>query len=341
MRNIKELSREELSGVLASWKEPSFRAGQVMDWVFRKGASGFSAMTDIPAGLREKLEKEFSFLSLSLAAAQESADGTRKLLFKLGDGKFIEAVSIPADNRLTGCVSSQAGCKFACKFCASGMLGFKRDLSSAEILDEVLYLKNNSSLPLTHIVFMGTGEPLDNYDNVMKAVRIINSPGGFNIGARRITISTCGLVPGIEKLAGEGLQIELSVSLHAADDRTRDALMPVNKRYPVKELIAACRKYNEKTNRQVTFEYILAAGVNSDLSSARRLCKMVTGLDCKFNLIPVNPRKETGLEAPLKQDAVAFREALAKAGIPVTIRRPRGQDIEAACGQLRLRYEKK
>ncbi len=188
---------------------------------------------------------------------------------------------------------------------------------------------------------MGTGEPLDNYDNVLRAIRIINSDYAFNIGARRITISTCGIIPGIKKLAREGLQVELSVSLHAADDNIRDKLMPVNKKYPLKDLFTALRQYVEKTNRQVTFEYILAKGINSDLPSARKLCKIVQGLDCKVNLIPINPQKEIGLEPPAKPDILFFRDALIKSGVPVTLRKPRGQDIEAACGQLRLRYEKR
>ncbi len=332
---------EELKEVLVSWKEPAFRAGQVFSWIYQKRVCDFGKMSNLPAGLKARLDEDFSLFSLELTAAQESSDGTRKLLFKLENSKFIEAVSIPTEKRLTGCISSQAGCKFACVFCASGLLGFKRNLSSAEILDEVLYLKDNSSQPLTHIVFMGTGEPLDNYDNVLRAIRIINSDYAFNIGARRITISTCGIIPGIKKLAREGLQVELSVSLHAADDNIRDKLMPVNKKYPLKDLFTALRQYVEKTNRQVTFEYILAKGINSDLPSARKLCKIVQGLDCKVNLIPINPQKEIGLEPPAKPDILFFRDALIKSGVPVTLRKPRGQDIEAACGQLRLRYEKR
>jgi 23S rRNA (adenine2503-C2)-methyltransferase len=338
--NIKQLSLEELTGVLVSWKEPAFRAGQIFSWVYQKGAHDFAGMSNLPASLRRRLGESYYLTGLELASSRESLDGTKKFLFKLPDEKFIEAVNIPAEKRVTGCISSQAGCKFACAFCASGALGFKRDLSHSEILDQVLYLKNDSSRALTHIVFMGTGEPLDNYDNVLKAVRIMNSDWAFNIGARRITISTCGLVPGISRLAEEGLQIELSVSLHAADDKTRNALMPVNKRYPIKELIDSCRKYINRTNRQVTFEYILAKGVNSDLPSAVKLSRILGGLNCKVNLIPVNPQKEAGLQPPSKLDILFFRDALVKSGVAVTLRRPRGQDIEAACGQLRLRYEK-
>jgi 23S rRNA (adenine2503-C2)-methyltransferase len=338
--NIKQLSPEELKKILVSWKEPAFRAGQIFSWIYQKGACEFDQMSNLPAGLRQRLSEDFVIFNLKLAAEQVSQDGTKKFLFELPDNQFVEAVAIPSEKRLTGCISSQAGCKFACAFCASGLLGFKRNLSCAEILDEVLYLKNNSNQPLTHIVFMGTGEPLDNYDNVLKAIRIINSDYAFKIGARRITISTCGIIPGIKKLADEGLQVELSVSLHGCDDQTRNRLMPVNKKYPLKELFAALRQYVNKTNRQVTFEYILAKGINSDLPSARELSKIIEGLNCKVNLIPVNPQKELGLEPPPKLDILFFRDALVKSGVAVTLRRPRGRDIEAACGQLRLRYEK-
>jgi 23S rRNA (adenine2503-C2)-methyltransferase len=339
-KNIKELTLEELKAVLLGWKELPFRAGQIFSWIYQKGVCDFDKMSNLPVGLRQRLNGEFLVYSLELAGSQESKDGTKKFLFQLEPGRFIESVSIPTEKRLTGCVSSQAGCKFACAFCASGALGFKRNLSRAEILDQVLYIKNNSLQPLTHIVFMGTGEPLDNYDNVLSSIRIINSDYAFNIGARRITISTCGIIPGIRKLAEEGLQLELSVSLHAADDKIRAKLMPVNKVYPIKDLFAALREYVKKTNRQVTFEYILAKGINSDLPNAGKLCKILKGLNCKVNLIPVNPQKELGLEPPAKADILLFREALKKAAVPVTLRLARGQDIEAACGQLRLRYEK-
>lgn len=338
--NIKQLSLEELKETLISWKEPAFRAEQIFSWIYQKGVCEFDQMSNLPAGLRQRLNQDFTIFSLKLATAQESKDGTKKFLFKLQDNQFIEAVAIPSEKRLTGCISSQAGCKFACTFCASGILGFKRDLSCAEILDQAWYLKNSSSQPLTHIVFMGTGEPLDNYDNVLKAIRIINSDHAFKIGSRRITISTCGIIPGIKKLADEGLQVELSVSLHGCDDETRGRLMPVNKKYPLKELFTALRQYVKKTNRQLTFEYILAKGINSDLPSARKLSKIVEGLDCKVNLIPVNPQKELGLEPPSKPDILFFRDALVRSKVAVTLRKPRGQDIEAACGQLRLRYEK-
>jgi 23S rRNA (adenine2503-C2)-methyltransferase len=300
----------------------------------------FDQMSNLPAELRLKMKEKFYIVGFKLVKKSISADQTQKLLLGLSDGNLIESVIIPADDRVTGCVSAQAGCKYACGHCASGVLGFKRDLSCGEILEQVLLIKCNSEgNKLTHIVFMGTGEPLDNYDNVLKAIRVINSKEALNIGQRRITISTCGLIPRIRQLAKEGLQIELSVSLHAADDVTRSRIMPVNKKYPLKELISALREYIKITNREVTFEYTMIKGLNSDTQSAKNLVTLLKGMECKVNLIPCNPIKELGLEPPGKVDILLFRDVLIKADVNVTLRASRGQDIEAACGQLRLRYE--
>jgi 23S rRNA (adenine2503-C2)-methyltransferase len=342
MQDITGLAFEELKKILEGWGEPSFHVQQIFSWIYRKGIIDFEGMTDLPKDLRQRLKENFSICDLELAQILESRDGTQKFLFKLKEGNFIEAVTIPTQKRITGCISSQAGCKFKCSFCASGLLGFKRNLDASDIINEILYLRNNSPRNLlTHIVFMGTGEPLDNYDNVLKAIRIINSDYGLNIGARRITISTCGIIPGIKRLSTEGLQIELSVSLHSADDRIRSKLMPINKIYPLKELILACREYIEKTNRQVTFEYVMAKGINSYLQDAVKLCKILKGLNCKVNLISFNPGKESKFYPPNKEETILFKERLLKSGVNVTLRKSRGQDIEAACGQLRLRYENK
>jgi len=370
LKDIKDLDLKELEEILTGWGERPFHARQVFSWVYEKGVTDFDTMSDLPSDLRARLKRNFYILSLKLIKRIKSYDGTEKFLFALKDNNFtppfltlkkpsgveragfIEAVIIPTGKRITGCISTQVGCKFACRFCASGRLGFKRNLTNPEMIEEVLYLKNNSlDAKLTHIVFMGIGEPLDNYDNVIKAIRIINSPQSFNIGARRITISTCGIIPGIERLSGEDLQIELSVSLHAADDKTRLRLMPINKVYPLKDLITACREYIRKTNRQITFEYVLIKDINSSLQNALKLSKILKGLNCKVNLIPcnaINPAparrsgvKELKVQPPEKSEILLFRDYLLKSGINVTLRRPRGQDIEAACGQLRLRYEKK
>lgn len=340
MKDIKDLSLKELGEVLGGWNHPAFHAKQIFSWIYKKGARDFSAMSDLPEGLRQKLKDSFYIYSLKVLKILESKDATKKLLLELKDKNIIEAVLIPAEGRVTGCISTQAGCKFACRFCASGLAGFKRNLNSGEIIEEALYLNELSKDMLTHLVFMGTGEPLDNYDPVLKAIRIINSPEGLKIGARRITVSTCGIIPAIKRLAKEDLQIELSVSLHASDDKTRSALLPVNKKYPLKELICACREYIENTNRQVTFEYVLIRGLNSDLQSARNLVTILKGLNCKVNLIPANPVKELKIEPPGKMEILILRDFLLKQGITVTLRKERGEDIQAACGQLRLEYEK-
>jgi 23S rRNA (adenine2503-C2)-methyltransferase len=332
----------ELEFLLASWEEPRFHAKQILTWLYQKGALDFNAMSDLPVALRQRLNNECVFGMLSLQDTRRSIDGTEKFLFSLADKGLIEAVSIPAEGRVTGCISSQVGCKFSCSFCASGRAGYTRDLTAGEIVEEALYLKFRSTAKqLTHLVFMGMGEPLDNYDNVLKAIRIINAKHGMNIGARRITISTCGMIPQIRRLAAEGMQFELSVSLHAADDTTRSRLMPVNKRYALRELIEACRAYQKNTGRQVTFEYILLEGINSSLADARKLGTILRGFDCKVNLIPANAPGVPGLEAPKKRDVLSFKDALAKSGIRATVRRSRGEDIEAACGQLRCRYQQR
>ncbi|MCX5699565.1 MAG: 23S rRNA (adenine(2503)-C(2))-methyltransferase RlmN [Candidatus Omnitrophica bacterium] len=357
MQDIKELSLKELEDKLLCWGSPKYYAKGIFNWIYQKGAYEFNRMSDLPAALRKALAMEFSILGLELADLEQSSDGTAKFLFALKDKNLVEAVSIPAARRVTGCISSQVGCKFGCNFCASALKGFKRNLTSGEILDEVLYLKNNASgghpalseepvrasaQQLSHIVFMGTGEPLDNYENVLKAIRIINSAHGFNIGARRITISTCGIIPGIERLALENLQIELSISLHAAVDKTRSQIMPVNQKYPLEALIKCCHEYIAKTNRQITFEYILIKGFNSNLSSAQNLVKLLKDLRlAKVNLIPANSIPELKIIPPEISEIVSFRDYLFGAGINVTLRKERGQDIDAACGQLRLRHEEK
>lgn len=339
--HIREVSLKELQNTFVKEGYPKFAAGQVYSWLYKKGARSFNEMSNLSLPLRERLRLAYTIDELSVARSVVSRDFTEKILFAASDGNTVEAVSIPFEGRVTGCVSSQAGCKFACAFCSSGALGFKRDLTAGEILDEVAFLRFRSkAAELTHIVFMGMGEPFDNYDNVLTAVKVINSKDAFNIGARRITISTCGVIPGIERLSREGLQVELSVSLHAANDKLRSALMPVNRKYPLKELIAACRRYIENTDRQVTFEYTMLSGVNAAPQHARALGRLLSGMNCKVNLIPINAGID-GFTAPGKLDILLFQDCLKKMGIPVTIRRSRGGDIDAACGQLRLRHEQR
>ncbi|MDD5044807.1 MAG: 23S rRNA (adenine(2503)-C(2))-methyltransferase RlmN [Candidatus Omnitrophica bacterium] len=336
--NILNFDLKELEQYFLKQGRKKFHARQIFTWIYKKDIRDFSLMSDLSAELRKELAEEFTILDLELVQELESRDGTRKLLFKLKDGQVVEAVSIPTEKRITGCISTQVGCKFSCAFCASGLMGFKRNLETGEIIAQVLFLKGNLSERINNLVFMGIGEPLDNYDNVLKAIRIINAASGLGVGARKITISSAGFIPGIKRLMGEGLQIELSVSIHAADNTTRNLLMPINKKYPLPDLMRTLKEYIQKTNRQVTFEYILIAGVNSGITHAQNLSKMLRGLNCKVNLIPCNPVKELGYEPPGKLEILLFKDHLLKAGIDTTLRLTRGRDIQAACGQLRMEF---
>jgi 23S rRNA (adenine2503-C2)-methyltransferase len=336
MQAILDLNLKDLEAYLKGKGFPGFTADQIFSWIYKGGIYDFERMTDLSKALRNLLRRNFYILSLALIEKQVSSDGTEKFLFGLFDHQGIESVLIPTSRRLSACISTQVGCKFACRFCASGMQGWRRDLTTGEIIEQVIYLKDQVARRLNNLVFMGVGEPLDNYDNLLNAIRILNSHHCLNIGARRMTVSTCGLIPGIERLAKENLQIELSISLHAADNQTRTYLMPINKRYPLEKLLPACRAYFKKTKRQITFEYVLIKGINSDLRQAKKLRRLLIGLDAKVNLIPASKFKD-GFSAPDKLDMLLFRDILIKAGIPATIRRPRGADIQAACGQLRLK----
>ncbi len=331
------LTLTELTGQLKAQGEPAYRAVQVFDWIYKKLAFSWDEMSSLPKALREKLSTIAPFPVLIEKDVRLSEDGTRKFLFSLFDGQLIETVFIPTEKRATLCISSQAGCKFACRFCASGLGGFKRQLTTGEIIAQVLWAMKECSdvAKVTHIVFMGVGEPFDNYDHVMKAVRLLNAPEGFQIAARRITISTCGVIDGIRRLSDEGLQIELSVSLHASSDAVRTELMPVNRKYPLRELMAACRAYAHKTDRQVTFEYILIKDVTCTDLAARELQVFLKGWLCKINLIAYNPVGEFTYKAPSKEEIVRFKALLEQKGIIATWRTPRGKDIAAACGQLR------
>lgn len=333
---ILDFNLKEISFYLKEHKFPAFSGRQIFTWIYKKGIFDFNQMSNLSKQLRGFLDRNLYILSFVLLEKKVSSDGTQKFVFKLSDGGSIESVLIPMARRLSACISTQAGCKFACRFCASGAHGWRRDLKPSEIIEQVIHLNHVSGERINNLIFMGVGEPFDNYENVLKAIRILNSAYSFNIGARKITISSCGLLAGIKKLAEENLQVELSISLHATDNQTRTLLMPVNKQYPIEELLTACRSYYKKTKRQVTFEYILIKGINSDLKQARKLVSLLSGLDAKVNLIPVNSfRKE--FYAPDKSEAASFKGLLLKAGIPVTVRRERGADIEAACGQLRLK----
>ncbi len=338
-QSIYGLSLQELKLKLDNWGVPPFHASQIFSWLYKKKAASFDEMSDLSSNLRERLKQEFHFFSLEVIKHLKSKDNTEKFLFQLKDKNLIEAVVIPAEGRVTACISSQAGCKYGCRFCASGISGLKRDLSKGEIIQQIMMVSKNAKI--THVVFMGTGEPLDNYDNVFAAIRLINDKNALNIGSRRITVSTSGLIPGIKRMAQEHMQIELSVSLHAADDKKRSSIMPVNNKYPLAQLIRTCRDYAKDTRRQVTFEYILIKGFNSSLQDAQNLAKIVKDVGlAKVNIIAANPVKEFHIEAPAKLEVMFFRDCLLKNKINVTLRRERGQDIDAACGQLRLKHEK-
>jgi len=338
VEDIRNHTLKELEEKFKSLGLPSYRARQVYSWLYKQGVEDFSLMVNLPKDVKERLKKVFVIEKLGLEEIETSRDLTQKFLFRLKDDALIEGVSIPFKSRVTVCLSAQAGCKFSCAFCASGLLGFKRDLSTSEILSEFITIRKNVSSPITNVVFMGIGEPLDNYDNVMRAIRIMNSGSGIRLGARKMTISTAGFAPGIERLSKEGLQVEPSVSLHAATDEKRSGILPINKRFPINVLFEAIRKYYDATKRKVTFEYVLLGGYNTGVEDAQSLIRLMRGLNAKVNIIPYNPViSRIGFQAPSKLEVLFFKSYLAKNGIEATIRMPRGADISAACGQLKYK----
>jgi 23S rRNA (adenine2503-C2)-methyltransferase len=336
--DLKSLSEEELREGLKRIGEEPYRARQIFRWLYKTSVRSFDEMTDLAKESREKLKTKFHITHLvTLDSKRSKLDGTTKYLFKLEDSNTIETVFLPEKSRTAICLSSQVGCKYGCSFCASAPFGFVRNLLPSEILDEVLAVRReNPRAVLTNLVFMGIGEPFDNYYNVMKAVRIFNDKDAFNIGARRITISTCGIIPGIERLGEEGLQIELAVSLHSADDRIRSELVPINKKYPLKDLIGACKKYIDKTNRVITFEYILIKDVNSSRADAIQLARLIKGMKCKVNTISYNQIKAKGYNPPSRAQTAVFLKTLRDSGINAISRKSKGEDIDAGCGQLRI-----
>ena len=336
--DIKNISKDELVKELVRIGEKPYRATQVFKWLYKTGVKSFDDMTDLNKELREKLKDKFHITKVvSLDSKRSLSDGTTKYLLKLEDSHTIEAVFLPEKERTTVCLSSQVGCKFGCSFCASAAYGFVRNLKASEILDEVLFIREQDKRQaVTNIVFMGIGEPLDNYNNVMRAIRILNDKDAFKIGARKITISTCGIIPAIEKLINERLQIELSVSLHSADNKIRSRLVPVNKVYPLEDLITACKNYTEKTKRVITFEYILIKGENAFAGDAFKLARLLTGMMCKVNVIAYNQIKARGYEASSAEDVGNFIRTLKGRGINVMLRKSKGEDIDAGCGQLRI-----
>ena len=336
--DIKSLSKEELGLALKGLGAEAYRSRQIFKWIYQRLAKSFDDMTDIPAGMREMLKRNFHLTrAAELDSKRSKLDGTTKYLFKLEDGNTIETVFLPEASRGTICLSSQVGCKHGCSFCASAPFGFVRNLKVSEILDEVIHVKAaHPKDRITNLVFMGIGEPMDNYANVLKAIRTFNDPDAFNIGARRITISTCGIIPGIEKLKTEGLQVELSVSLHSAKEDVRSRLVPINKRYPIKDLISACKDYTLSTSRVITFEYVLIKRENSSASDSQALADLLRGMKCKVNVISYNNISAIGYLQPSPGEVRGFMDVLKRNGINATKRKSKGEDIDAGCGQLRI-----
>ena len=372
--DIKSLTREEIEAQFKLWQEPPYRVAQLLNWLYARRAKSWDAMVNLPKGLREKLRKSYSLQILELARKQGSRDTTQKFLWKLADGAFIESVLIPANpalyseasDRHTLCISTQVGCAYGCKFCASGLEGWKRNLGPHEIVEQILAVERLSedhhsikedinpeteSKPPTpiariktrqvdNIVVMGMGEPHANYDFLLKALKILNAPYGGGIGARKITISTSGLAPQIRRLAQEPMQFRLAISLHGATDEVRNRIMPVNRKYPLQELINACEDYQHENGRMITLEYILIAGVNDSLDQIRPLASLARRLHAKVNLIPYNKIEDLPWERPSEEVCERFLGALEDQKVTATLRREKGHDIDAACGQLRLKTER-
>lgn len=333
-KDIKDFTSKELEKAFIETGEPAYRARQVFSWIYKKGARDFDEIRNIPRDLKAKLNQKYYIGWLEVYDRLKSSDGTEKILFGLSDKNFIETVLIRQTNRKTLCLSTQVGCKFACAFCASGKTGFTRDLTPSEIITQILYFQHNLKYKITNYVFMGMGEPLDNYENVTKAIMIMNDPKGMNVGARRITVSTCGIIPAIEKLKSLGLQINLSVSLHAANNKLRDKLMPVNKLYPLEKLIEACENFVNKAGRIITIEYVLIKGINDSREEAGNLAGIAKRLNAKVNLIPYSAVASINFQSPRQKDVNAFMKNLIKGGVNTLLRESKGEDIQAACGQL-------
>ena len=336
--NLKSMTEPEIAAVLKELGQPAFRAGQIYSWL-HKGVRSYDEMTNLPRQLREALAQQYPICPPQVVRKQESQrDGTIKYLWQLSDGNCVETVLMRYHYGNTVCISTEVGCRMGCAFCASTLGGLVRRLEPFEMLDQVLFTQVDSGLPVSHIVLRGIGEPLDNFDNVMRFLELVNSEKGMNISMRHISLSTCGLVPKIRELAQRKLQLTLSVSLHAPNDAVRDTIMPVNKAYPSEELLEACRDYYRATSRRISFEYAMIDGVNDRICDAKELIRRLKGLPAHFNLIPLNHVEESPLKPSSKAAVAAFQKCLTDGGIPATVRRTLGGDIDASCGQLRRKY---
>lgn len=338
-RDLKSMNLEQVKAVMEELGEKAFRAKQIYDWMHTKLVDSFEEMTNLSKALRDKLSENFELTSLNVVDKRESAkDGTCKFLFELSDNRVIESVLMKYKHGNSVCISSQVGCRMGCRFCASTLGGLERNLTPAEMLDQIYKIQKMSGERVSNVVLMGTGEPLDNYDNVLQFIQLLTDENGVNISQRNITVSTCGLVNRIKDLAEEELQITLAISLHAPNDRVRKEIMPIANKYSIKEIIDAVTFYYNKTGRRISFEYSLVEGVNDSEDNAKELIHVVRGLNCHVNLIPVNPIKERNFKQTQMQFVQNFKNILEKNRINVTIRREMGSDIDAACGQLRKSY---
>ena len=338
--NLKSLTQPELAAILKELGQPAFRAKQVYTWL-HKGVRTYDEMTNLPKNLRDVLSERYPIQAPKVVRKQESSrDGTIKYLWELSDGNCVETVLMRYHYGNTVCISTEVGCRMGCAFCASTIGGLVRPLEPYEMLDEVLFTQVDSGLPISHIVLMGIGEPLDNFDNVMRFLELVNSPDGMNISMRHISLSTCGLVPKIDELAKRKLQISLAISLHGPNNEIRNRIMPVNKAYPIEELLDACRRYYAATSRRIHFEYAMIDGVNDREADAKELLRRLKGLPAHVNLIPLNHVEESPLKPSTKAAVAKFQKTLEDGGVTATVRRTLGGDIDASCGQLRRKYNK-
>ncbi len=337
--DIKSLTLPELTEVLTGMGEKAFRAKQLYQWMHQKLATGYDEMTNLSASLRKTLKERFWYASLDIVQVQESKiDGTRKYLFALRDGNVVESVWMQYKHGNSVCISSQVGCRMGCRFCASTLDGLERNLTPSEMLEQIYAITRHTGQRVSNVVVMGTGEPLDNYDNLLQFLHLLTDENGLNISQRNVTVSTCGLVPQMKRLAKEKLQITLALSLHASNDEKRKALMPIANRYTIRELMETCEEYFRATGRRITFEYSLVGGVNDTDEDATELSKLAAPLCCHVNLIPVNPIKERDFVSSEAKRVLAFKNKLERNKINVTIRREMGRDIDGACGQLRRKH---
>ncbi|TDX49199.1 23S rRNA (adenine(2503)-C(2))-methyltransferase RlmN [Orenia marismortui] len=333
---------EELKEIVISLGEPAFRAKQLFKWIYEKKVRNFSEMTNLAKSFRAKLEDQFYIGELKLITKQKSKDGTIKYLFQLDDGKKVESVFMPyEDNRRSVCISTQVGCGMGCTFCATGLQGLSRNLTAGEIINQIISIEKLRGEEISNVVLMGMGEPLANYEESIKAIKLMNASNGLNIGMRRITLSTCGLVPQIRRLAEEKMQLTLAISLHASNDKLRSQMMPINDKYPLNELLASCRDYINKTGRRITFEYALVEGVNDSAKDAEELANLLSGILAHVNLIPINQVEGLNYSKPTRNTINKFKDSLETEGIAATVRVERGSDIAAACGQLQAKEDKR